>query len=806
MDRSPLAKAHRGLMTVVALAIAGSLLGLLSGLTSGYEFALVAVCLAFSVGLLAVLAFQRIERMHVIAPVGTAFYTTYLALGFAAVALGGDNPANAFVYLIWFFPLLAFNKFVNPLETARRLAVPLWVGPIALVIVFIVPLAERLPEDMVGWLAVYCLAYAATGWMLNSVSSYREQMLIERERAERFRNASEILDSITDCFLSLDAELNLLFLNDAAREELHADPRTGADAPLATAVPTFASSAILGHLRGALDRRQGGRFEARGLDDQWYEIRCFPRAGGLAVYFRNVTEQKQVDALLREREERLVEQAALIDQARDAIIVRDTEHRIRLWNRGAEQLYGWRAAEVIGKTSRDLLYAEKGPFEAASAAVLDHGEWIGHLAQRRRDGTELIVEAHWTLVSDEAGRPKSILAINTDITQRLAMEAQLGQSQRLESIGHLTGGVAHDFNNLLTVILGNAELLVEALGDRPPLRALAEMTQSAASRGAELTYRLLAYARRQALEPRDTDVNALVDDLHALVRRTVSEDVEIALSKAPDLWQAQVDPGQLEGALLNLCLNARDALPGGGRLTIETSNISLDEAYASRQAELEAGDYVVVAVSDNGTGIPAEHLARVFDPFFTTKDVGKGTGLGLSMVYGFVKQSHGHVTIYSEAGFGTVVRLYLPRAESSVEPVPTVRSLTGSSGGSETILIVEDDDLVRAHVERQLAGLGYRVLVAAQGAEALAVLQGPEGDAVDLLFTDVIMPGGMNGRELAEAARQARPDLRVLYTSGYTEDAMVHHGRLESGIQLLHKPYRRSELAAKVRAVLTGEA
>ena len=384
------------------------------------------------------------------------------------------------------------------------------------------------------------------------------------------------------------------------------------------------------------------------------------------------------------------------------------------------------------------------------------------------------------------------------------LNERLRRSQQLEAVGQLTGGVAHDFNNLLTVVMGNAELLVELNEHNPMQRQLAEMIATAAQRGSELTQRLLAFARKQALDPKVVDVNELVAGMDSLLRRSLGEHIEIELIRGAGLWPALVDPGQLENALLNLCLNARDAMPGGGRLTLETANARLDADYAAQQAEVTPGQYVMLAVSDTGEGIAPEHLQRVFEPFFTTKDKGKGTGLGLAMVYGFTKQSAGHVTVYSEPGDGTTVRLYLPRAAGAVAEAGPAEAGTPVVGGHETILVVEDDAAVRRYACTQLKASGYRVIEAADGPSALALLE--TRDDVDLLFTDVVMPGGMNGRALADAACQRRPGLRVLYTSGYTENAIVHHGRLDAGALLLSKPYRRQALDRAVRAALARAA
>lgn len=392
---------------------------------------------------------------------------------------------------------------------------------------------------------------------------------------------------------------------------------------------------------------------------------------------------------------------------------------------------------------------------------------------------------------------QSLQAQREDITR---LNQRLLQSQRLEAIGQLTGGVAHDFNNLLTVVLGNAELLAEQSRGDPLREPLARMIVEAGQRGASLTQQLLAFARKQPLAPSAVDMNQLVAGMDALLRRTLGEHIEIEVVRGAGLWPAMVDAAQLESALLNLCLNARDAMPGGGKLTLETANAAFDAAYARQHADLTAGQYVMLAVSDTGSGIPAQHLARVFEPFFTTKAKGKGTGLGLAMVYGFMKQSAGHVTIYSEPGHGTTVKLYLPRSHGAGAPAAPPASEPVLRGAAETVLVVEDDDAVRQLACRELRALGYRVLDAASGAAALALLHG--GARVDLLFTDVVMPGGMSGRELADAACALRPALRVLYTSGYTENAIVHHGRLDPGVQLLPKPYRRADLARAVREAL----
>jgi CheY-like chemotaxis protein len=373
----------------------------------------------------------------------------------------------------------------------------------------------------------------------------------------------------------------------------------------------------------------------------------------------------------------------------------------------------------------------------------------------------------------------------------------------MESIGRLTGGIAHDFNNLLTVIEGSAEIIADDAAATPVQRKLARAVFAAAERGAELTRSMLAFARRQPLEPKIIDVNRVMSGMETMLRRVLGEDVDIRFRRTDGLWRALADSGQLENAVLNLAINARYAMPGGGMLTIETENATLDDDYVAGNADVRPGDYVMLAVSDTGTGMTRDILERAFEPYFTTKPVGQGTGLGLSMVFGFVKQSGGHIKAYSEVGHGTTIRIYLPRTVASeVEELRARRDDEVIPSGTEAILVVEDDELVRAHVEGQLRGLGYAVLAVPEGASALKVLA--EGHHADLLFTDVIMPGGLNGRDLAAQARQLRPGLKVLFMSGYAENALTHHGRLEPGVHLLNKPFRRLELAMKVREVLDG--
>jgi PAS domain S-box-containing protein len=401
-----------------------------------------------------------------------------------------------------------------------------------------------------------------------------------------------------------------------------------------------------------------------------------------------------------------------------------------------------------------------------------------------------------------AGDVDRIIGSSRDVTEREEAQARMRAAQRMEAVGHLTGGVAHDFNNLLQVIRGNLELVAREVEDREDLSQRVRNALRGADRAGQLTRQLLAFARRQPLEPKVINLGRLITDMAEMLRRTLGEGIAVETVIAGGLWNTLADPAQVESAVLNLAINARDAMPGGGRLTIEITNAVLDESYARRDPDIEPGQYVLLAVSDTGHGMNPETVSRVFEPFFTTKAEEKGTGLGLSMVYGFVKQSHGHIQIYSEVDQGTTVKIYLPRsqqAEVAADPAP-VGSLRGRS---EVILVVEDDDLVRAQAVGMLRDLGYTCIHARGGAEAMAVLE--SNAKVDLLFTDVVMPGPVKSRDLAAAFERMRPGAPVLFTSGYTDNAIIHHGRLDAGVNLISKPYARDDLARKVRGLLKNQ-
>ncbi len=517
---------------------------------------------------------------------------------------------------------------------------------------------------------------------------------------------------------------------------------------------------------------------------------------GASKIAHDITESKRTQtALTRESEER----QRIFETSQDLILVTDSFGHFVQVSPSVEKILGYRPDEMIGRSAVDFIHPDDLDSTRHEMRSARRGLQVRNFEARYPHKDGHIVMLNWLGSWSEPVRRHFF--IGRDLTEKHATEAAMRQVQKMDAIGQLTGGVAHDFNNILTVITGTIGILADAVADHPELVSIAKLIDDAAERGAQLTKHLLAFARKQPLQPVEIDVNSLILEAGKLLHPTLGEQIEISPKLAHDAWSAMVDPNQLTTAVLNLALNARDAMPEGGKLTLETGNVHLDEDYARINTEVTPGDYVMVAVSDTGTGIPADLLEKVFDPFFTTKEVGKGTGLGLSMVFGFVKQSGGHIKIYSEEGHGTTVKLYLPR--STGQGHAAAAQLAGEvEGGDETILVVEDDALVRKYVVAQVASLGYATLEAANATEALKIIE--NGAEVDLLFTDVIMPGAMNGRQLVDEALRRQPLLKTLFTSGYTENAILHHGRLDEGVLLLAKPYRKPELARMIRVALNN--
>lgn len=494
--------------------------------------------------------------------------------------------------------------------------------------------------------------------------------------------------------------------------------------------------------------------------------------------------------------------------ARDPFLIADV-HGVWLAASPAwTDILGWSQEELVGRTSQWMEHPDDVSATRHQIEDLADGHATWRFENRFRTSTGDYRTFSWTAVPEG----ELIYCVARDVTEHRAearartdAEAALRQAQKMETLGQLTGGVAHDFNNLLQVVVGNLELLQRALpDDQPRLKRAADNAMAGAERAAVLTQRLLAFSRRQPLSPQPMDPNRLVAGMSDLFQRTLGETIEVRTEPKADVWTIEVDPNQMENALLNLAVNARDAMPDGGKLDIEVDNLQIDAARIMPEGEIAPGQYVVISVTDSGEGMDADTLRHAVEPFFTTKDVGRGTGLGLSMVYGFIRQSGGHLQVYSEPGDGTCVKLYLPRHHGGL-PVEDSAPLPAETvGGTETILLCEDDEDVRAYSAGVLRDLGYTIVEVGTAADALAALD-CENNPVDLLFTDVVLPGGMSGADLAREVHVRCPALKILFTTGYARNAIIHHGRLDPGVELLTKPFTYAELAAKVRAMLDGQ-
>jgi PAS domain S-box-containing protein len=643
--------------------------------------------------------------------------------------------------------------------------------------------------------------------MSRMVRTLRRQSAIERDQHnERERLFSAVVESSNDAIIALGLEGIITAWNKAA-ERLFGYT---ADEAVGQHIDLILSPDRRDEARDILNRVGDGQhvehFETVRLHKSGREVNVSlsispirSAAGwivGASKTARDITESKQTERALRQEIE---ERQRIFETSQDLILVTDIAGNFIQVSPSSFAILGYAPSEMVGRSAIDFIHPDDLDNTRNEMRSARRGQQMRNFEARYRHKEGNVVLLNWMGTWSEPVRRHFF--IGRDLTEKQAAEAQFRQAQKMDAVGQLTGGVAHDFNNILTVITGTIGILGDAVADRPELASIAKLIDDAAERGAQLTKHLLAFARKQPLQPREIDVNALAMEVAKLLHPTLGEQIEVSPKLSEDAWSALADPNQLTTAMLNLALNARDAMPNGGKLTLETRNVYLDEGYASIHSDVAVGNYVMIAVSDTGTGISPENLEKVFDPFFTTKDVGKGTGLGLSMVFGFVKQSGGHVKIYSEVGHGTSVKIYLPRSSGLQETASEAEVAANVRGGNETILVVEDDVLVRKYVITQIASLGYGTLQAANAAEALKLVD--SGVPIDLLFTDVIMPGGMNGRQLVDAAMKLRPALRVLFTSGYTENSIVHHGRLDAGVLLLAKPYRKPELARMIRVALS---
>jgi PAS domain S-box-containing protein len=491
----------------------------------------------------------------------------------------------------------------------------------------------------------------------------------------------------------------------------------------------------------------------------------------------------------------------IFETSLDLILVADRQGNLIRVSPSCAAILGYRPDEMIGRNAIGFLYPDDLDNTRNEMRLGRRGRQMRNFECRYVHKEGRVVPLVWTGVWSEPDHQHFF--IGRDMTERIQLESQLRQAQKMEAVGQLTGGIAHDFNNILTTIISTAELLGDQLAGNPRLADMVRGIDEAAERGAQLVRRLLAFARRQPLSAHALDLNEVVTRMVAILRRVLGEDIALKAALADGLWPACADPSQLDDAILNLAVNARDAMARGGQLVIETANVQLDALYAAQNVDAVPGDYVALTVTDSGTGMAPEVIERAFEPFFTTKEVGHGTGLGLSMVYGFVTQSRGHVKIYSEIGHGTSIKLYLPRAaRASAAAGDQPAAAAPQPGGRESILIVEDEASVRIVAASILESLGYQVLQAEDGRSALEILQSPQ--PIDLLFTDLIMPNGMSGQDLLQAARALRPGLKALFTSGYSATVIEARGETDQSVPLLGKPYRKQKLAEAIRGVLDG--
>jgi PAS domain S-box-containing protein len=633
----------------------------------------------------------------------------------------------------------------------------------------------------------------------------------ESQLAESEAHLAAIIHSAKDAIIIVGPDRRITLFNPAAEQMFRCPAGTALGQPLSRFIPkefvTASADRIDGPTPASISLTELIRAGSRGIraDGEEFPLEAsFSRAEVgrrrfHTVVVRDITQRRLAEEALCRSEMQFHQ---IWDKSRDGMRLTDAKGAIRLVNDAFCKLVG-KPRDALEGQPLSTIYARHSKVQ-----ILE--EYRQRFASRTIEPhltTEIALwdgkKVHFELSNsflELPGERPLLLSVIRDITGRISLEEQLRQSQKMEAVGRLAGGVAHDFNNMLTVITGHCEILLSRFASTEPLRESIREVRKAGERAASLTRQLLAFSRKQLLAPQVVDLNVLITEMEKMLRRLIGEDIDFATVLDANLGTVRVDPGQIEQVLMNLVVNARDAMPKGGHLTIETRNVELDEHYAKERPEVQSGSYAMIAVTDTGTGMDAEIKTRIFEPFFTTKEVGRGTGLGLSTALGIVKQSGGHIEVYSELSRGTTFKVYIPRTEGAVAPSKTFPNLLGASKGTETILLAEDDDSVRSLVSLSLRSYGYTVLEAQDGDEALKVCQ-QHDSAIDLLVTDVVMPR-LSGRELAALLMPLRPKMKVLFLSGYTDEAISRHGILEAGVPFLQKPFTPGILARKVREAL----
>jgi PAS domain S-box-containing protein len=631
----------------------------------------------------------------------------------------------------------------------------------------------------------------------------------DRQLREQREWLSVTLSSIGDAVIATDSGGRITFINPVAasltgwptaeavgrplKEVFHIvneRTRTVVDDPVTKVLQTGTIIGLANHT--VLIRRDGKDIP---IDDSGAPIRDQEgRIQGVVLVFRDVSERRRAEA---EREKLL----SAIEQAGEAVVITDSKGTIEYVNPAFEHITGYTRSEAGGQTFRILKSGlqDRAFYEQLWKTISSGGTFQGRLINKRKDGTLYTVDATISPVFDGSGHITGYVAVKRDVTDQLALEEQFHQSQKMEAVGRLAGGVAHDFNNMLGIILGHSELAMDQVIPASPLHADLEEIQRAAQRSANLTRQLLAFARKQTTSPIILDLNDTVSGMIKMLRRIIGEEINLAWMPGANLWPVKIDPAQTDQLLANLCVNARDAIDGVGQISIETRNVVIEEVHCSERIGCRPGQYVMLAVSDDGCGMDEETLDRLFEPFFTTKEVGKGTGLGLSTVYGIVQQNGGFIQVSSQPGQGATFKMYLPRTleTAAAEKTPAAKIVVK---GTETVLLVEDEPSILELAKTVLDRLGYAVLAAGSPAEALRIAERHRAP-IDLLITDVVMPG-MNGQQLKERIEKDLPDIKVLFMSGYAADAVAHRGILENDVQFLQKPFSNRSLGEKVREVL----